>query len=63
MVIIISGLLFVGDVFKELVSVLKWCCGIGGSFKDGVVEIQGEYVELLIDEFFKCGFKVKKFGG
>lgn len=38
-------------------------CGTGGSLKDGVVEIQGEHVELLIDELLKRGFKAKKSGG
>ncbi|WP_439900974.1 hypothetical protein, partial [Staphylococcus aureus] len=38
-------------------------CGTGGSLKDGVVEIQGENVELLIDELLKRGFKAKKSGG
>lgn len=37
--------------------------GTGGSLKDGVVEIQGEHVELLIDELLKRGFKAKKSGG
>ena len=31
--------------------------------QDGVVEIQGEHVELLIDELLKRGFKAKKSGG
>ena len=48
---------------KELASALKRRCGTGGSLKDGVVEIQGEHVELLIDELLKRGFKAKKSGG
>ena len=52
-----------GDALKELASALKRRCGTGGSLKDGVVEIQGEHVELLIDELLKRGFKAKKSGG
>ncbi len=50
-------------MLKELASALKRRCGTGGSLKDGVVEIQGEHVELLIDELLKRGFKAKKSGG
>ncbi|MBF3269723.1 stress response translation initiation inhibitor YciH, partial [Pseudomonas aeruginosa] len=59
----ISGLPLAGDALKELASALKRRCGTGGSLKDGVVEIQGEHVELLIDELLKRGFKAKKSGG
>ena len=51
------------QALKELASALKRRCGTGGSLKDGVVEIQGEHVELLIDELLKRGFKAKKSGG
>lgn len=59
----ISGLPLAGDALKKLASALKRRCGTGGSLKDGVVEIQGEHVELLIDELLKRGFKAKKSGG
>ncbi|VTL98245.1 translation initiation factor Sui1 [Pseudomonas aeruginosa] len=59
----ISGLPLAGDALKELASALKRRCGTGGSLKDGVVEIQGEHVDLLIDELLKRGFKAKKSGG
>ena len=48
---------------KELASALKKRCGCGGGLKDGVIEIQGEHVELLIGELEKRGFKAKKSGG
>ncbi len=59
----ISGPPLAGDALRELASALKRRCGTGGSLKDGVVEIQGEHVELLIDELLKRGFKAKKSGG
>jgi translation initiation factor 1 len=48
---------------KELASLLKRRCGCGGSLKDGVIEIQGDHVQLLLDELLKQGFKAKKSGG
>lgn len=48
---------------KELASALKKRCGCGGGLKDGVIEIQGEHVELLLGELTRRGFKAKKSGG
>ncbi len=36
---------------------------IDAMIKDGVIEIQGDHVELLIAELIKQGFKAKKSGG
>ncbi|MCY1250923.1 putative protein YciH [compost metagenome] len=51
------------DELKELATTLKRRCGTGGSLKDGVIEIQGDHVELLLAELVKHGFKAKKSGG
>ena len=59
----ITGVPLAEDELKALASALKRRCGTGGSLKDGVVEIQGEHVELLIDELLKRGFKALKSGG
>ncbi len=59
----VSGVPLAGDELKELASALKKRCGTGGALKDGVIEIQGEHVELLIAELEKRGFKAKKSGG
>ena len=52
-----------GEALKELAGVLKRRCGTGGTLKDGVIEIQGEHVDLLLDELGKRGFKAKRSGG
>ncbi len=59
----VSGVPLAGDELKELASNLKKRCGTGGSLKDGVIEIQGDQVELLLAELEKRGFKAKKSGG
>jgi len=51
------------EALKDLASNLKRRCGTGGALKDGVIEIQGEHVELLLAELIKLGFKAKKSGG
>lgn len=59
----VTGVPLAGEPLKDLASVLKKRCGCGGSLKDGVIEIQGDHVELLLAELIKQGFKAKKSGG
>ncbi len=59
----IAGVPLAEEPLKELASALKKRCGCGGSLKDGVIEIQGDHVELLLAELIKRGFKAKKSGG
>lgn len=59
----ITGVPLAEEPLKELASALKKRCGCGGGLKDGVIEIQGDHVDLLLDELGKRGFKAKKSGG
>ncbi|MFC2971860.1 translation initiation factor Sui1 [Azotobacter bryophylli] len=59
----VTGVPLAEAELKELASALKRRCGTGGALKDGVIEIQGEHVELLVEELGKRGFKAKKSGG
>ncbi|MDF7797144.1 translation initiation factor Sui1 [Pseudomonas syringae] len=59
----ISGVPLAEEPLKELAKALKQRCGTGGSLKEGVIEIQGDHVELLVAELIKKGFKAKKSGG
>ena len=59
----VTGVPLAEEPLKELASALKKRCGCGGGLKDGVIEIQGDHVQLLIDELIKRGFKARKSGG
>jgi translation initiation factor 1 len=59
----ISGVPLPPEALKDLASTLKRRCGTGGALKDGVIEIQGEHVQLLLAELTKLGFKARKSGG
>lgn len=62
-VTLIKGVPLVGAELKKLEKDLKKRCGVGGSLKDGVIEIQGDQRDLLFAELSKRGFQVKKAGG
>lgn len=58
----IQGLCLTVSELKDLTAALKKRCGCGGSLKDGVIEIQGDQVELLLVELRKRGFTAKQAG-
>ncbi|MDM1696142.1 translation initiation factor Sui1 [Thiopseudomonas alkaliphila] len=60
----ISGLHLDKVALKKLCAELKKRCGVGGAVKDEqVIEMQGDQVELLLNELNKRGFTAKKTGG
>ena len=59
----IQGLCLTASELKDLTAALKKRCGCGGSLKGGVIEIQGDQVELLLAELRKRGFTAKQAGG
>lgn len=48
---------------KELASELKRLCGTGGSIKNGVIEIQGDNADKIVEALIERGFKAKRAGG
>lgn len=61
-VTVISGILQTEKELKVLAKKLKQKCSTGGTVKAGVIEIQGDHRDFLIDELKKLNFVVKKSG-
>jgi translation initiation factor 1 len=47
----------------DLCTKLKKKCGSGGAIKDGVIEIQGDHRDTIVDEMIAQGWTVKRMGG
>jgi len=62
-VTLITGVPLGGDDLKALAGELKRKCGTGGTVKEGVIEIQGDHRDVLVEELKNRGFKAKKSGG
>jgi translation initiation factor 1 len=62
-VCLITGMDLGGTELKKLAKQLKKKCGSGGAVKNGVIEIQGDHREVLVDALIKLGFKAKLAGG
>jgi translation initiation factor 1 len=59
----LSGICLPEADLKSLAKELKRRCGGGGSIKHGVIEIQGDHCDVLIEELEQRDFKVKRSGG
>ncbi|WP_448871451.1 translation initiation factor Sui1 [Desulfobulbus propionicus] len=59
----ISGLLLAPDQLRDLAGRLKKRCGAGGAIKEGVIEIQGEHRDTLVQALQQLGYTVKRAGG
>lgn len=62
-VCLITGVPLGEEELKKLAKQLKKKCGSGGTIKDGVIEIQGDHREILVDAILKLGYKAKLAGG
>ena len=61
-VTLVAGLDLDQAGLKKLASRLKQLCGSGGSVRDGVIEIQGDHRDLLVEELVKQSHTVKRAG-
>lgn len=59
----ISGLSLNKADLTILAKKLKKKCGSGGTIKDGIIEIQGDHRDFLVDILTNLSFTVKKSGG
>ena len=62
-VTIITGIPFKHDKLLKFAKKIKQTLGTGGTVKSGVIEIQGQHQERLVEELKQQGFKVKISGG
>jgi translation initiation factor 1 len=51
------------EELQKFARTLKCRCGAGGSVKDGVIVIQGDHRQTLLDEIKKHGYTAKLAGG
>jgi translation initiation factor 1 len=51
------------DGLRELAGRLKKRCGVGGSAKDGVIELQGDHRDAVVEVLRAAGYDVVLAGG
>ena len=61
-VTLIKNLVLSEEEMKSLAKRIKQDCGVGGTVKDGVIEIQSEQREKIAGILQKLGYKVKIVG-
>jgi len=62
-VTLVKGVALGADALAELGKKLKAACGSGGTVKEGVIEVQGDHVERVMETLKKLGHTVKRAGG
>ena len=62
-VTIVKGLALDPLALASLGKELRTACGSGGTVKDGVIEVQGDHCERIIDALRKLGHSAKRAGG
>lgn len=62
-VTVVRGLAIHGEALAQWGRDLKAACGSGGTVKDGVIEIQGEHRDRIVEKLQAAGRTVKRVGG
>lgn len=62
-VTLVRGLALDPAALVALGKQLKTVCGSGGTVKDGVIEVQGDHCDRIVETLKSQGFSVKRAGG
>jgi translation initiation factor 1 len=62
-VTLVRGVPLAGEALAALGKRLRSACGAGGTVKDGVIEVQGDHAERLVELLAAQGWRVKRAGG
>lgn len=62
-VTLVSGLALDADALALLGKQLRTACGCGGTVKDGVIEVQGDHCDKVMEALDRQGYKPKRVGG
>ncbi|MBU6465212.1 MAG: translation initiation factor Sui1 [Burkholderiales bacterium] len=59
-VTVVRSVPLAADALAQLARELKAACGVGGTLKAGVIELQGDYVERVLAELSARGLRAKR---
>ena len=62
-VTLVKGMALDANALAAMGKQLRSACGSGGTVKDGVIEIQGDHCERVIEALKKLGLQPKRVGG
>jgi translation initiation factor 1 len=62
-VTLVRGLAVDALALAQLGKQLRTACGSGGTVKEGVIEVQGDHCDLVLEILRKQGHSVKRAGG
>ncbi|MBK9574602.1 MAG: translation initiation factor Sui1 [Rhodoferax sp.] len=62
-VTLVKGVALDAIALQQLGKQLKTACGSGGTVKDGVIEVQGDHCDRVVELLKAQGYVVKRAGG
>jgi translation initiation factor 1 len=62
-VTLVTGVAMDATALAVLGKLLRAACGSGGTVKDGVIEVQGDHCDKVMEALQKQGLKPKRVGG